>query len=229
MIIILPKSKYSSPLDYLNQEKISLNELNSTLAYTKNVHLYMPKFNYEFEIEYELKEALQDMGIKLAFSNKANYDIFNQNVETYLSKIKQKTYIKIDEKGTEAATVTTSPGPNYRPEKEYYMYVDHNFIYMIQSYKMKDTDNKYLIPFIGIVNKLDGQNLPEDYEEEEKQEEKQEQKEEQKTRTKTKTRTRRIYHNKYQNYLKINLGIIIIYLITLFYIEFHFINFFYFI
>ena len=58
MIIILPNSKYSSPLDYLNQEKISLNELNSKLAYTKNVYLYLPKFNYEFEIEDELKEAL---------------------------------------------------------------------------------------------------------------------------------------------------------------------------
>ena len=84
-----------------------------------------------------------------------------------MSQIEQKTYIDLNENGTEAAAVTMvemsgSPGPEPEPEpeKEYYMYVNHSFIYMIQSYKIKDIENKYLMPFIGIVSKLeDGKNI----------------------------------------------------------------------
>ena len=41
-----------------------------------------------------------------------------------------------------------------KEEEKYYMNVDHSFIYIIQSNKIKDIDNKYLMPFIGIVNEL---------------------------------------------------------------------------
>ena len=66
MTIILPNSKYSSPLDYLKNENISLSEIDSKLYYTKNVHLYLPKFKYDFKIE-KLKEILQEMGVNQLF------------------------------------------------------------------------------------------------------------------------------------------------------------------
>ena len=49
MIIILPNSqKYSSPLYYLNKEKINFSEVYSKLKSNDDqaMHLYLPKFTY---------------------------------------------------------------------------------------------------------------------------------------------------------------------------------------
>ena len=162
MIIILPNlDKYSSPLDYLKKEKISLSEIDSKLKSQYNVHLYLPKFKYEFK--QDLNQILNDLGMKLAFSgNGANFKNLCNNVNTYVDIIFQKTYIDVNENGTEAAAVTAgliySTSENKHNE-EYYMNVDHSFIYMIKSNKIKDADDKYLMPFIGIVNKLEVEDI----------------------------------------------------------------------
>ena len=50
MIIILPNlEKYSSLIDYLNKETITLCEIYSKLEAKYNVHLYLPKFKFEFQ------------------------------------------------------------------------------------------------------------------------------------------------------------------------------------
>ena len=165
MIIILPNlDKYSSPLDYLKKEKISLSEIDSKLKTKYNVHLYLPKFKYEFK--QVLNQILNDLGMKLPFSeNGANFENLCNNVDTYVNSIFQKTYIDVNENGTEAAAVTASlfyPTSDSKHNEEYYMNVDHSFIYMIKSNKIKDADDKYLMPFIGIVNKLEGENIDND-------------------------------------------------------------------
>ena len=155
MIIILPNiKKYSSPLDYLKKEKINFSDIYSKLESRNNIHLYLPKFNYKFEGN--LKDILKDLGMNLAFDgNSANFENLCQNVKTHISSIFQSTYIDVNENGTEAAAVTVVPmvGSAF-VEDEYYMYVNHSFIYMIQS-EIKDANNNYLMPFIGIVNKLE--------------------------------------------------------------------------
>ena len=165
MIIILPNlKKYSSPLDYINKEKIILSEIYSKLEYKRNIHLYLPKFNYEFTVD--LKEILQNMGMELAFSqNDAEFQNLCQNVDTFVSTILHKTYINVNENGTEAAAITLErmETASYEP-KEYYMNVNHSFIYMIVSDKIKDTEDKYIMPFIGIVNKLEGEKINETFE-----------------------------------------------------------------
>lgn len=160
MIIILPnKDKYfNSPLNYLKKENINLNELFSKLKETKNVHLYLPKFNYEFNIK--LNDILKEMGIKLGFSTQADFiKIFNIKA-IKIDKIIQKTFIKVDEEGTEAAAVTMIGMDNaaimLEEKKEYYMYVNHSFIYAIVSKDIKDIEGNYLIPFIGAVNDIKG-------------------------------------------------------------------------
>ena len=37
------------------------------------------------------------------------------------------------------------------------MHVNHSFIYMIESNKIKDIDNNNIMPFIGIVNCIEGE------------------------------------------------------------------------
>ena len=155
MIIILPNiKKYSSPLDYLKKEKINFSDIYSKLESRNNIHLYLPKFNYKYEEN--LKDILEDLGMKLAFDeNSSNFENLCQNIETYVNSIFHSTYIDVNENGTEAAAVTAQiMYPTAVHKDEYYMYVNHSFIYMIQS-EIKDANNNYLMPFIGTVNKLE--------------------------------------------------------------------------
>ena len=151
MIIILPNNnKYESPLEYFKKEKINYTELFSKLKYTKNVHLYLPKFEYEFQ-EDNLTVVLNNLGMNLK-----DFGNIIPNIE--IKEIIQKTFIKIDEEGTEAAAVTiTSMFTAYEENpKYYYMHVNHSFIYAIVSDNIKDSNNNYLIPFVGVVNNLEG-------------------------------------------------------------------------
>lgn len=83
--------------------------------YKQEVVLGFPKF--KFEGDYELNEPLIRMGMPLAFSGSANFTSILSKGGIYISKVKHKTYIEVDEKGTEAAAVTsvemvvTSVGP----------------------------------------------------------------------------------------------------------------------
>ena len=159
MIIILPNiKKYASPLEYLNEQKKSLNEIVSKLESKPNVHLYLPRFKYKFKET--LNDILTNLGMKSAFSqNSANFENLCQNSQTYVNQILQSTYIDVNENGTEAAAVTLveMAGAAFH-EEEYFMNVNHSFIYMIKSNKIKDADNQNLMPFIGVVNYLEGVN-----------------------------------------------------------------------
>ena len=159
MTIILPnEKKYSSPMDYLNEEKINFHEISSKLEYKNNIHLYLPKFKYEFKID--VKSILTKLGMKLAFSENADFSNL-VNGECFISGFFQKAYIDLNENGTEAAAATGtivagSPGPMILDNIQLYMNVNHNFIYMIESNEIKDSDNNNILPFVGIVNYLEG-------------------------------------------------------------------------
>jgi len=159
MTIILPnEKKYSSPMDYLNKEKINFHEISSKLNDEKNIHLYLPKFKYESEID--VVPILEKLGMKLAFTDSADFSNLVDG-QCSISKLFQKTYINLNENGTEAAaaTATIAPGspPNQKVEIQHYMHVNHSFIYMIESNKIKDIDNNNIMPFIGIVNCIEGE------------------------------------------------------------------------
>lgn len=84
----------------------------------QEVVLGFPKF--KFEGEYELNDPLIRMGMPLAFSGSADFTGILTQGGIYISKVKHKTFIEVDEKGTEAAAVTsvemevTSAGPQKR-------------------------------------------------------------------------------------------------------------------
>ena len=154
MTIILPNEKeYSSPMDYLNKEKINFHEISSKLNEEEHIHLYLPKFTYESEINFT--SILEKLGMKLAFTDSADFSNLVDG-QCFISKLFQKTYINLNENGTEAAAATAieivgSP-ENQEVEIQHYMYVNHSFIYMIESDEIKDIDNHNIMPFIGIVN-----------------------------------------------------------------------------
>ena len=82
---------------------------------TREVHLEFPKFKMEYEIN--LNEVLQSLGMTDAFTDAANFTKMS-DIGMCIDFIKQKTYVDVNEEGTEAAAVTaigmktTSVGPS---------------------------------------------------------------------------------------------------------------------
>jgi len=112
---------------FLPQEDHSVNDVVSQLDKNNwtnwmnefgnavKVDLEIPRLKYEYEIK--LNDALSDMGMGAAFSNGADFTGINKNGKLYIDYVKHKTFIEVNEEGTEAAAVTvvavgvTSVGP----------------------------------------------------------------------------------------------------------------------
>ena len=160
MIIILPREdKYSSSYDYLNKENIDFTKLVNNLSKVEEVYFHFPRFEFEYSIE--LKDVLQHINMVSAFTPSADFSNINSTISLYVSKIIQRTYIKVTETGTEAAAVTgviIAPTSLPPPEITYDMNVNHSFIYMIRDKSIKDVDDNELMLFIGSCNDFSNQN-----------------------------------------------------------------------
>jgi serpin B len=90
--------------------------------------LQLPKFQIEYEIE--LSEVLSALGMGIAFTNAADFTGISRNDLLKISEVKHKTYVAVDEEGTEAAAVTGvvvgSTGSPPRPFR-----VDRPFVFVI--------------------------------------------------------------------------------------------------
>ena len=73
---------------------------------TTEISLTMPKFKTSGE--FELKDSLENMGMGIAFDkNKADFSkMGNINGKLFISSVKHKTFLQVDESGTEAGAVT---------------------------------------------------------------------------------------------------------------------------
>ena len=96
------------------------------------VNLSMPKFTINYSIE--LSDSLKAMGMADAFDSK-RADFSNMIIppnKAWISRVLQKTYMGVDEKGTEAAAVTAvvmAGSCAYVPQKPAIEFkVDHPFI-----------------------------------------------------------------------------------------------------
>jgi serpin B len=102
MTIFLPKENQTI------SDIINLLDVENWQQWNKNyfstaVNLEMPKFKLSYKKK--LNKAVSELGLGLAFTDAANFNgISNSTLE--ISYILQKTFIEVDEKGTEAAAVT---------------------------------------------------------------------------------------------------------------------------
>ncbi len=81
------------------------NELRTSLLKEANVRVGLPRFTLQYEIK--LNDALIAMGMPKAFTDAAELGKINPTAPLMVNFVKQNTYLGIDEKGTEAAAVTT--------------------------------------------------------------------------------------------------------------------------
>jgi serine protease inhibitor len=101
------------PHDTYNVEDI-LDELNATtwdswissLSEPSELYLSMPPFKFEYEKK--LNDILSGMGMGVAFDpNNADFSKINATAQLFISEVKQKTFVEVNEEGTEAAAATS--------------------------------------------------------------------------------------------------------------------------
>ena len=93
----------------------------------KDVKLQLPKWKSEYETS--LKPVLTDMGMSVAFSSAADFSDIAPGLPLSISDVKHKTFIEVNEEGTEAAAVTsveinlTSIGGDYFSANRPFVYL----------------------------------------------------------------------------------------------------------
>jgi len=125
MIVFLPHPDIN--IDDLISE---LNQENWNLwgnSFSENtMELYLPKFKLEYDIE--LKNVLASLGMGIAFTESANFSGLGGG---YIDKVLHKTFVDVNEEGTEAAAVTVvGIYDSASPAKT--MRVDRPFIFAIR-------------------------------------------------------------------------------------------------
>lgn len=144
MVVFLPKkdTKIADFSKNLNPDRY--NKYISGLKEQK-VALILPKFEVNFGGS--VLEEAQELGLKIATSGQAKFFKLSP-VNMYINEIIHRTFIKTDEKGTEAAAATAvgfkviSTEEIIQPAE---MIIDHPFLFAIQDNKTQS------IIFLGIV------------------------------------------------------------------------------
>jgi len=109
----------------------------------KEVNISLPKFSFRYENQ--LNDELAAMGMPSAFTDAADFSGINSVYQLYISKVLHKSFVEVNEEGTEAAAVTSVEVSLTSIGNEIYFTADHPFVFGIRE---KSTGT---IMFLGIV------------------------------------------------------------------------------
>jgi len=147
MVLMRPENKHTTTEIIETMDGAKWLEWKNNYNTKEEVVVTMPKFKFDYQNR--LNDEMINMGLGIAFDpGSADFSRIS-DIQLYISYILQKTYIDVNEEGTEAAAVTiigfetTSIGPS-EPEKIYFT-LDRPFVFVITE---KETD---AICFIGKV------------------------------------------------------------------------------
>jgi serine protease inhibitor len=133
MLVMLPNEdkQVSDIISQMNPE--NWEKWKNALKFTNSIDIRLPKFKIEFDIK--LNNILKAMGMELAFTEQADFSGINPGRDLFISYVKHKTFVEVDEEGTEAAAVTiigfevTSIGPG--EDKWTYFHCTRPFLFAI--------------------------------------------------------------------------------------------------
>lgn len=130
LTLLIPSEQSSVDKVINGLDAATWNTLQGTLQ-EQEVNVGLPRFTLEYEIK--LNDILKAMGMSQAFTDAAQLGKINPTADLLVSFVKQNTYLGIDEKGTEAAAVTsigvgvTSVGPEpYICDRPFVLLISEN-------------------------------------------------------------------------------------------------------
>lgn len=106
----------------------------------------LPRFKLNYSVR--LNNSLEALGMRQAFSSAADFSAMS-NEKLYLSEVKQKSFVEVNEEGTEAAAATTAyvrAMALMRPQAPFEMVLDRPFFFVIGD------QTTHSIMFMGIVS-----------------------------------------------------------------------------
>ncbi|MEC3881469.1 serpin family protein [Parapedobacter sp. 10938] len=127
-------------------EKLADGDLWDKLAssfYSRETQLALPRFKFSYENK--LNDELTDMGMGIAFTPAADFSGIS-SAPLAISEVKHKSFIEVNEEGTEAAAVTSVGMVMTSLPQAYTFDVNRPFLFAIREM------NTGLILFIGQVN-----------------------------------------------------------------------------
>lgn len=130
MIVLLPRE-----VDSLSEleKKLTLENLNSWLQKLRKqeVMVYLPRFKMTWGV-FELNGILKDMGMKDAFSGKADFSAMTGRRDLFISNVLHKAFVEVNEEGTEAVAATAVIMERIAMSIEPVFRADHPFVFIIK-------------------------------------------------------------------------------------------------
>ncbi len=130
MVVLLPNEGKTTDDIIRNLSAQKLKEWQSQMR-TQDVDILMPRFTTESETH--LEDILSSMGMQRAFNNAAEFPnmLKGYHDELYVSMMKQKAKIEVNEEGTKAAAVTVAEMSEKSMPRYKYFYATRPFVYYI--------------------------------------------------------------------------------------------------
>ena len=132
MVVLLPRDVDGLEAfeKELTAERLTgwLEELDK--QHVQEIELLMPKFTLEIGVD--LAGPCKDMGMKDAFEKTANFTGMGYPGKLWISQIKHKAFVDVNEEGTEAAAVTAVEMTNESVRSYPVFRADHPFLFLIR-------------------------------------------------------------------------------------------------
>ena len=105
MTILLPEDGKTPDQIFAQLTPSIWGALENSLATTTKTDVWLPRFKFSYGCD--LKELLSSMGMSVAFtSGQADFSKINAIDDLFITKAIHKTFVEVNEEGTEAAAAT---------------------------------------------------------------------------------------------------------------------------
>ncbi|MDR1385631.1 MAG: serpin family protein [Planctomycetaceae bacterium] len=152
MLILFPKN--ADDFSKIETE-ISSGKLDTWRAELKisQINLRMPKFTIESKLT--INESLKKLGIVTAFTHNADFSKINGKKDLYLSDVRQRIYVKVDEQGTEAAAATGAGFSVKSAIDAHSLYLNRPFLYLITKENKTLFAGRFVKPELSATSETD--------------------------------------------------------------------------
>jgi serpin B len=128
MVVIVPDDMAAFEAELSGQR---LEAVLSVQRSYKRLSLSFPGF--EFRTSIDLKEKLEALGVRQAFTRDADFSGMTGGKDLFVSAVVHQTFVDVDEEGTEAAAATAVVmAPTGMPEPPTAFDVDRPFLFLVQ-------------------------------------------------------------------------------------------------